>query len=142
MIHCSMKQFNHQHVAWAACRMIRQRVFIDEQQVPVALEWDDQDATAIHLLASVDEQPVACARVLPDGHIGRMAVLPEWRGQSIGMDLLQYAVQICRTCHVPQAKLSAQIHAIDFYARAGFVVVSEPYLDAGILHVDMVLKLI
>lgn len=128
--------------AFAACRSVRATVFIREQQVPEALEWDAADADAIHLLLSIDAQPVACARVLPDGHIGRMAVLQAWRGQGIGMRLLQAAIAVCRSQGVGQAKLSAQTHAIDFYQRAGFAVVSAPYMDANIAHVDMVLELL
>lgn len=130
------------HALWQACRQIRQRVFIDEQQVPVALEWDGADETALHLLASLDDLPVACARVLPDGHIGRMAVLPEWRGQGIGEALLLQAIQVCRALDVTHARLSAQTHAIGFYQQTGFEVCSEPYLDANIWHVDMQLELV
>jgi predicted GNAT family N-acyltransferase len=122
--------------------MIRKQVFIEEQQVPAILEWDTLDAVAMHLLGTVDGQPVACARVLNDGHIGRMAVLPEWRGQGIGEALLLQAIQECQQLEVTHARLSAQTHAIGFYARAGFVVSSEPYLDANILHVDMQLELV
>lgn len=135
-------RFDTQHALWPECRMIRKRVFIDEQQVPVTLEWDASDATAIHFLAMVDGQSVACARVLPDGHIGRMAVLPEWRGQGIGEALLLQTIQECRHLEAMYARLSAQTQAIKFYERAGFVVSSEPYLDAGIMHVDMQLELV
>ncbi|HSI45054.1 MAG TPA: GNAT family N-acetyltransferase [Methylophilus sp.] len=135
-------RFDTQHALWPECRLIRQRVFIDEQQVPVALEWDASDSTAMHLLASVEGQSVACARVLVDGHIGRMAVLPEWRGHGIGEALLLQAIQECQQLGVTHARLSAQTHAIDFYTRAGFVVSSEPYLDANIMHVDMLLELV
>jgi predicted GNAT family N-acyltransferase len=137
-----IKKLNQRDVLWAECRMIRQRVFIDEQQVPVELEWDEADRTAIHLLACVDSQPAACARVLSDGHIGRMAVLAPWRGKGVGEALLQHAVQICRQLQVSHARLSAQTQAIAFYARAGFVVSSAPYLDANIMHVDMQLELV
>jgi predicted GNAT family N-acyltransferase len=131
-----------QHALWPECRKIRQRVFVDEQQVPVSLEWDASDAVAMHLLAMVDKKAVACARVLDDGHIGRMAVLSEWRGQGIGEALLLQAIQECQRLGVTHAGLSAQTHAINFYARAGFVVSSEPYLDANIMHVDMQLELV
>jgi predicted GNAT family N-acyltransferase len=137
-----IQQLTHLHAAYAECRMIRQRVFIDEQQVPVELEWDEADKTAIHLLATVDSQPAACARVLSDGHIGRMAVLAPWRGKGVGEALLQQAVQICRQLQVSHARLSAQTHAIDFYARAGFVVSSALYLNTNIMHVDMQLELV
>jgi predicted GNAT family N-acyltransferase len=127
---------------WPECCRIRQRVFIEEQHVPVALEWDATDEAARHLLASLDGQAVACARVVPEGYIGRMAVLPEWRGQGIGEALLLQAINICRQFEVTHARLSAQVHAIGFYQQAGFEVCSEPYVDADILHVDMQLELV
>lgn len=127
---------------WPECCRIRQRVFIEEQQVPVDLEWDESDETATHLLASLNGQAVACARVVPEGYIGRMAVLPEWRGQGIGEALLLQAINLCRQFEVSHARLSAQTHAIGFYQQAGFEVCSEPYLDANILHVDMQLELV
>lgn len=127
---------------WPECCRIRQRVFIEEQRVPVDLEWDETDETAIHLLASLDGEAVACARVVPEGYIGRMAVLPQWRGKGIGEALLVQAINICRQFEVTHARLSAQTHAIGFYQQAGFEVCSEPYLDANILHVDMQLELV
>lgn len=127
---------------WSECCHIRQQVFIEEQHVPVALEWDEFDASAWHLLACVDGEAVACARVLPDGHIGRMAVLPEWRRQGVGQALLQRAIQQCRQCDLKYARLSAQMHAIGFYQQAGFEVCSAAYPDANIMHVDMQLELL
>lgn len=134
--------FSMHEPLWAECCRIRQRVFIEEQQVPEALEWDELDASALHLLACVEGQAVACARVLPHGHIGRMAVLQEWRRQGIGEGLLYEAVQLCLQCGVTHARLSAQVHAIGFYQQAGFEVCSAPYLDANIMHVDMQLELL
>lgn len=128
--------------AWAYCRHIRTQVFIVEQAVPDALEWDAEDASAQHLLAMMGQAPVGCASVLPNGYIGRMAVLPAWRGRGVGAALLKQAVAMCRVSGQRQARLSAQTHAIDFYARAGFVVISTPYLDANIPHVDMMLELL
>lgn len=127
---------------WPECCRIRQRVFIEEQHVPVDLEWDETDEAAIHLLASLDGQAVGCARVMPEGYIGRMAVLPAWRGKGIGEALLLQAIQMCRQFDVSHARLSAQVHAIGFYQQAGFEVCSEPYSDADILHVDMQLELV
>lgn len=142
MIPLAIEQCCYQQLAWLDCQKIRKIVFVIEQHVPDVLEWDAADVTSIHLLVRVDDQPVACARVLPDGHIGRMAVLKEWRGQGVGAALLERAVNLCRELPVAQAQLSAQTHAMGFYARAGFVVCSAPYLDANIPHVDMVLKLV
>ncbi|WP_029147919.1 GNAT family N-acetyltransferase [Methylophilus sp. 5] len=141
-IQLNIHALNMHHLLWAECRNIRQRVFIDEQQVPVALEWDAADATAIHLLACQGDLPLACARVLPDGHIGRMAVLAEWRGQGVGEALLLQAIQVCRQLEVTHARLSAQMHAVGFYQQTGFEICGEPYSDADILHIDMQLELV
>ncbi len=130
------------HIRWYDAekhlREIRTRVFIDEQHVPVALEWDELDAIAQHLLAVNNaNEPIACARILHNGSIGRMAVLKEWRGLGVGFALLQQAIKMHQQQGVKLITLSAQTHAISFYEKAGFEVVGKPYLDAGILHVDM-----
>ena len=125
-------------IAQAELRQIRQRVFVEEQQVPVALEWDGLDERAFHLLA-VDTlgKPIGCARILPKGIIGRMAVIDEWRSQGVGKGLLGKAVDVCRTHGWQNITLSAQTHAISFYELSGFVICSDEYLDAGIPHRDM-----
>jgi predicted GNAT family N-acyltransferase len=126
-----------------ALKQLREVVFIAEQSVPVAIEWDDEDATAIHLLAlDATQTPVACARILPRGRIGRMAVLNSHRGSGIGMALLQQALKVCHEMGMQQVSLSAQTHAIQFYERAGFKVTSEAYIDANIWHVEMELELV
>lgn len=121
-----------------ALARVRRTVFIDEQGVPEALEWDEHDAVSIHWLAVLaDGRPVGCARLLPDGRIGRMAVLPEWRGQGIGRALLDAAVACARARGMHEVRLSAQCHAAPFYQRAGFVVCGPPYDEAGIPHLAM-----
>ena len=117
---------------------IRRAVFIDEQGVPEALEWDADDADAKHLLAVLaDGTPIGCARLLPDGHIGRMAVLPAWRGRGVGRALLAAAIRLARAQGHATIRLSAQTHAAGFYADAGFVVEGDPYEEAGIPHIAM-----
>jgi predicted GNAT family N-acyltransferase len=135
-----------QEVSWQAAQaelaQLRQQVFVIEQQVPVALEWDGLDAAAIHLLArDKNQNAIGCARILAGGSIGRMAVLKNWRKQGVGHALLQAAIASCRSRGWLHISLSAQTHAIGFYQRAGFVVCSEEYLDAGIPHRDMLLQL-
>ncbi|MEO8418253.1 MAG: GNAT family N-acetyltransferase [Methylophilaceae bacterium] len=135
-----------QEASWQAAQaelaQVRLQVFVVEQHVPVAMEWDDLDAAAIHLLArDQDQNAIGCARILEGGSIGRMAVLKNWRKQGVGNALLQTAIASCRSRGWLRLSLSAQTHAIGFYARAGFVVCSEEYLDAGIPHRDMVLQL-
>jgi predicted GNAT family N-acyltransferase len=117
---------------------VRRAVFIDEQQVPEDMEWDADDAGSVHFLAVDDEgTAIGCARLLPDGHIGRMAVLPGWRGQGVGRALLDAVMRAADARGHATLRLSAQTHAAGFYARAGFVGVGEIYEEAGIPHVAM-----
>jgi predicted GNAT family N-acyltransferase len=117
---------------------VRRAVFVDEQGVPEDLEWDTDDAGAVHLLAvDVEGQAIGCARLLPDGHIGRMAVLPAWRGRGVGRALLAAALDAALARGHALVQLSAQTHAAAFYARAGFVAVGAEYEEAGIPHVVM-----
>lgn len=126
----------------AALKAIREQVFINEQHVPVEFEWDEHDASAIHLLATDSaSKPIGCARILNTGSIGRMAVLAEWRNLGVGKALLSAAINLCREHQYSTVTLSAQTHAIGFYEKPGFTVCSEEYLDAGIPHRDMVMKL-
>jgi predicted GNAT family N-acyltransferase len=116
---------------------IRTAVFIEEQNVPKSLEWDEFDNNSSHFLAYYENRPVATARLLPDGHIGRMAVLKDYRNRNIGKNMLKYIINIAKEKGVGSIKLSAQEHAVEFYRKQGFVVESKVYLDAGIPHYDM-----
>ncbi len=122
----------------ARLSQVRRAVFIDEQGVPEELEWDADDAASLHFLV-VDStgQAIGCARLLPDGHVGRMAVLPEWRGRGVGQALLAALLDAARARGHDTLRLSAQTHAAAFYARAGFVAVGGEYEEAGIPHVAM-----
>ncbi|AOY87401.1 GNAT family N-acetyltransferase [Marinobacter salinus] len=128
-------------LAPGSVREIRQQVFIDEQRVPPSLEWDDTDEIADHYLAVLpDNTPVGVARLFSTleetAHIGRMAILPEFRGSGIGEALLQHLIREASDQY-SELQLSAQEHAIPFYQRSGFHVCSDLYEDAGIPHVDM-----
>jgi predicted GNAT family N-acyltransferase len=126
----------------AALAALRRQVFINEQHVPEALEWDGLDGEAAHLLAIADDgTPIGCARLLAPGRIGRMAVLEAWRRCGVGSALLHAAIAACHMRGWHDITLSAQTHALAFYARAGFVLCSDEYLDAGIPHRDMKLDL-
>jgi len=117
---------------------IRRTVFIDEQGVPEDMEWDEFDEASVHFLATADDgAPIGCARLLPDAHLGRMAVLPDWRGCGVGRALLEAAQDTARRRGHTMLQLSAQTHAAEFYARAGFVAVGDAYQEAGIPHVAM-----
>jgi predicted GNAT family N-acyltransferase len=123
-----------------ALRSVRQRVFVEEQSVPVELEWDGEDEGAIHLLA-VDGhgQAIGTARLLPSGQIGRMAVLAEWRRRRVGSALLQAALAIAREPGRPTPFLNAQTAVLDFYHHHGFVPEGGEFMEAGIPHRHMVL---
>ena len=115
---------------------IRRRVFIEEQNVPQELEWDGADDSAQHWLAYYEGQPVGTARMLRDGHIGRMAVLTRARGRGIGSEMLR-AVLTAATQQLREVFLHAQIHALPFYARFGFIAEGPEFIDAGIPHRTM-----
>lgn len=128
-------------LAPGALREIRQRVFVEEQKVPPALEWDDTDEIADHyLMVLPDNTPVGVSRLFSTldetAHIGRMAILPAYRGKGFGETLLQHLVTEASE-QFSELQLSAQQHAIPFYQRCGFHVCSDFYDDAGIPHVDM-----
>lgn len=134
----------------AALRHIRETVFIEEQGVPRDMEWDADDATALHALAvtragegtdAVPGTPVGTGRLLTDGHIGRMAVLAEWRGKGVGSALLRTLIDCARERGFPRVELSAQTRAIDFYVRHGFEADGPVYMEAGIPHRRMRLEL-
>lgn len=128
-------------VSWAeqkpALSTIRRAVFIEEQQVPEALEWDGCDTAARHVLAWVDTHPVATGRLLPSGHIGRMAVLAEFRGKGIGTAVLRSLLGLARAAGIAEVFLNAQVQAAGFYRAHGFISGGEPFFDAGIPHVQM-----
>jgi len=134
--------FNIAQVSWQThapqLRAVRETVFINEQSVPVELEWDCLDQQAHHLLAlNAVGEPIGCARLLSNGSIGRMAVLKPWRGLGVGVALLTAAINYYQQRAQPVITLSAQVHAIAFYEKFGFKLCSEAYMDAGILHRDM-----
>ena len=122
-------------------RAIRTPVFIEEQGVAPDFEWDELDASAVHLLAMQNNQPIACLRIIDFHKIGRMAVLKDWRGMGLGSALLLEAVAVCKNYGSKSIHISAQTHAIEFYRKAGFEVTSVEYCDVHILHVDMQLDL-
>lgn len=126
----------------AALRSVRDAVFIREQQITAEDEWDDLDAASRHVLAlALNGSAIGCARLTPQQRIGRMAVLADWRGHGVGMALLTHLIAEARALGWPEVQLSAQQHAIPFYARTGFVAYGETYLDANIPHRMMRLAL-
>jgi predicted GNAT family N-acyltransferase len=118
-------------------KALRETVFVREQLVPADMEWDEFDAVSRHVLASVDGIPIGTGRLLPDGHIGRMAVLREWRGHGAGSALLTALMEIARALGMRRVLLNAQVQALPFYLRHDFQAQGEEFLDAGIPHLRM-----
>ena len=121
----------------AALRAVREQVFVREQAVPIELEWDEFDPLCQHVVAEAAGRAIGTGRLLPDGHIGRMAVLESWRGQGVGSALLEALMQIARDRGVRQVKLNAQLRAVVFYQRHAFVAEGEEFIEAGIPHRSM-----
>lgn len=120
-------------------RAVRHAVFVVEQNIPEELEWDANDPICMHALArDRDGVSIACGRLLPDGHIGRMAVLSGWRGQGVGAAVLSLLIEAARGRGDAAVRLHAQTHAVPFYAKFGFVTEGDEYLEAGIPHRTMV----
>ncbi len=122
------------HVDRSILRAIREEVFVREQFVPVDMEWDEFDERSHHVMAMVDDVPVGTGRLLPDGHIGRMAVLKPWRGHGAGGALLTSLMNVARELGMRRVVLNAQIQAMPFYLRHGFQAEGEKFMDAGIPH--------
>ena len=118
-------------------KLIREQVFIQEQQIAVEDEWDAEDAVSVHFVVYDQDQPIATARLLKNNSVGRVAVLKSHRGLGIGKLLMQQIIQQAKHQQREFLKLSSQVHAIQFYAGLGFNVEGEQYLDCGIPHIDM-----
>ena len=117
---------------------IRFRVFVEEQGVPLSIELDDLDAVCVHAIAYDDAgTPIGTGRLLPDAHIGRMAVLEQWRRHGVGTMILNKLMEKAKERGHEEVRLSAQVHALDFYRRHGFQPLGEIYEEAGIPHREM-----
>jgi predicted GNAT family N-acyltransferase len=117
---------------------LRFAIFVGEQNVPAGIELDDMDAKCLHAVAFDDAgKAIGTGRLLPEGKIGRMAVVKEWRRRGIGADLLEALVGEARRRGLTEVKLSAQLQAAEFYRAHGFIAEGKVYEEAGILHQAM-----
>ena len=120
---------------------IRELVFILEQDIAPEDEWDDQDPISIHFVVYDTDQPIATARLLSNDHVGRVAVLKDYRSKGIGKLVMQEIIALAKQQQRKELILSSQVYATQFYSGLGFAVQGESYLDCGIPHVDMVMVL-
>lgn len=126
---------------------IRYTVFVEGQNVPLEIERDDYDRTAIHILARdrASGAPVGVTRIVDKGDglakIGRVAVLSEWRGKGIGNLLMRGVLEQAQAAGFTEAMLDSQSYVVGFYERLGFVAEGDEFEEAGILHRRMRRKL-
>jgi predicted GNAT family N-acyltransferase len=131
--------FTVRAVEWNEAReqlhAVRRAVFVEEQNVPEDLEWDEADERASHVLATApDGMPIGTGRIKRDGRIGRMAVTMAWRRRGVGSAMLEMLLVMARAQGLQVVHLHAQTHAMPFYSRHGFVARGEEFEEAGIPH--------
>lgn len=123
-------------------KSVREAVFIHEQGVPAELEWDGLDEGCRHALALSNKgEAIGCGRMLASGHIGRIAVLPKWRKQKVGTAIMEALLDYARTHDYKQVDVDAQTYAVPFYRNFDFVEQGDVFMDAGLPHIKMFLKL-
>ena len=138
-------EFGVEDGAWAEiaeqARQVRDAVFVAEQKVPRAISWEEHDAVSRHVIArDADGGAIGTGRLLPHGnpgHIGRMAVLADWRGKGVGRALLERLLELAAASHMQHLALHAQTQAGGFYRRFGFVEDGPEFMEAGIPHRTM-----
>ncbi len=131
------------HAHWDTHRnlllSVRYAVFVEEQGIPASIEVDDADASAIHRLAlNQDGSPIGTARLSPNGQIGRVAVLQDYRRSGIGSKLMTALIQDAQTHGYRQVTLHAQLRSVEFYEQLGFRPQGEVFEEVGIPHREMV----
>ncbi|MBU2644951.1 GNAT family N-acetyltransferase [bacterium] len=118
-------------------KKIRNTVFTREQGIDKALDFDDRDVDAIHVLVRADDEYVGTGRMLNDGHIGRLAVLKEHREKGYGAAAVAALMLEAKDLGMKRVFLGAQLSAVGFYEKLAFRAYGEPFLDAGIEHIQM-----
>jgi predicted GNAT family N-acyltransferase len=122
----------------AFAQPVRIAVFVNEQKVTLEEEVDAMDEQCVHVVAfDHTGQALATGRLLPDGHIGRMAVLKAFRGQRLGSLVLSALLERARQDGHQTLVLHAQIQAIGFYQQHGFAQQGQDFFEANIPHVMM-----
>ncbi|MEN4982894.1 GNAT family N-acetyltransferase [Acinetobacter modestus] len=122
-------------------KLIRTQVFICEQGITEADEWDDQDLISQHFVIYDQDQPIATARLLENNRVGRVAVLKAYRGQGLGQMIMLEIISYAQKQRRSVLTLSSQVHAISFYEKLGFIVQGNSYDECGIPHIEMTMSL-
>lgn len=120
---------------FAALREVRNLVFVVEQQIPPEVEFDEFDGQCHHFLArDLQGQPIGTGRLSPEGKLGRLAVVREWRHQGVGQSLVRIMIEKARQLGLTTMTASAQLAVLDFYTKLGFTPVGAVFTEAGIPH--------
>ncbi|MCE1272745.1 MAG: GNAT family N-acetyltransferase [Acinetobacter sp.] len=122
-------------------KLIRTQVFICEQGITEADEWDDQDVISQHFVIYDQDQPIATARLLENNSVGRVAVLKAYREQGLGQMIMLEIISYAQKQRRSVLTLSSQVHAISFYEKLGFTVQGDSYDECGIPHIEMTMSL-
>lgn len=122
-------------------KLIRTQVFICEQGITEADEWDDQDVISQHFVIYDQDQPIATARLLQNHSVGRVAVVKAYRGQGLGQMIMLEIISYAQKQGLSVLTLSSQVHAISFYEKLGFTVQGNSYDECGISHIEMTMNL-
>ena len=138
--------FTIEQVNWSShsdiLLQVRNRVFIEEQKVPAEIETDEHDQQSTHFVALDQKRnPIGTARLLPDGRVGRVAVLIEWRRKGVGRALMKETLTVSSHRGIPHVSLHAQVSSIPFYLELGFKTKGPEFYEAGIPHRKMHLDL-
>jgi len=123
-------------------KSIREEVFVREQGVPAELEWDGLDESCRHALAlSHQGNAIGCGRMFTNGHIGRISVLPQWRKQKVGTAIMEALLDYARAQKYKKVDVDAQTYALPFYHSFGFAEHGKEFMEAGLPHIKMTMKL-
>ena len=124
---------------------IRNKVFVEEQGVPVTLELDELDKTATHFVVYTAETPIGAGRLRETtpgtGKVERICVLPEYRGRQLGKLVMNSLEKHAKKEGLEKIVLNSQSYAIPFYEKLGYVITSPEFMDADIPHRAMEKKL-
>jgi|SRR5699024_9316345 len=124
-----------------ALAAVRHAVFVAEQHVDEHEEWDGLDASCHHVLAEdAQGRAIGVGRLTRAGQIGRVAVLPAWRGRRVGTALMRELLAIVRREGYEHCYLHAQLSAVAFYVRLGFAAYGDTFVEADIRHQAMYLE--
>jgi len=127
--------FDSKHAPYIA--YIRHSVFTIEQQIDASEDLDGQDPFSTHVLAKVNDHYVGTGRIMLDGHIGRLAVLKDFRNKKIGSNIILHLINEAKKLELDSVYLGGQCSAKDFYHKLGFEEYGDVFQEVGIDHIMM-----